>query len=230
MRILSVNKTIEIKNHEVITVFEHELKGLENIESFDYIIVNGGDGTLRRTMEKLYKKNLEKKPIFIINPAGTFNVFYKTLGCKNFLDIKKQIEDNKPLCTKKQPYYSINDKKIFLFSAGNSLDVLYIACSELIRVGLLRKSKFRYLLSFLFMLPLILVTFLFFLTNRHYFLLFTAIKMPMKRFFNIYFSLEMLDIKLKSTHTLTQLDGDIVIIKKGHIFIKKAGEIEVAIG
>lgn len=230
MKILSINKHVEIKNHEVVTIAETEVKKMEGLEEFDYVIVNGGDGTLRRTIERIHKrKNLEKRPILIINPAGTFNVFFRVLKCENFEKIVEKIENNQPLCTDIRPYYSINNKKIFIFSAGNSLDVLYIACSELLRVGILKKSKMRYILSFLFLFPLILVTFPFFLINRHYYLVFSVVKLPFRRFFNMYFSLDKLSIDLKGTHTLMQLDGDTVIIKQGHIHVEQAGEVEVVV-
>ncbi len=230
MKILSVNKQIQADGLQIDSLYESELKELDGLSEYEYIIISGGDGAIRRTIERLHKKRLTSVPKIIINPAGTFNVYAKKLGCKRVEAILDKIKNGEEITKKESPYYSINKKKIFLFSAGNSLDVAYIVCSELLRVGLLRRSKMRYLLAFLFLLPIILMTFPFFLINRHYYLVFSAIKLPIKSFLNLYFSLDTLCIDLKSTHTLMQLDGDLVIIKAGRIHVEQAGVVEFVVG
>lgn len=229
-KILSVNtpkKPFELPHHDVKKIYEMEIKKIRDIESYDYIIVNGGDGTVRRTIERLHKKKLKTPPRLIINPAGTFNVLFKAVRCKNFKKILEKLENSEPLESVRYPYYTMNKKRVFVFSAGNSLDVIYITISELLRVGFLKKSKLRYLLSFITMLPLVLIMGPFFLINRHYCLVFSVIKPGIRKLLNLYFSLETLSIDLKSTHTIFQLDGDLVMIKDKTIHIQQAGEVEV---
>ncbi len=231
MKCISINKNIRLKNISVVNIEETEISKELDIPSFDFIIISGGDGAVRRSIERLHALKIEEIPKVVINPAGTFNVLFHTINSKKLSKIIHKLQNEEEMVIKKQDYYSINQKDIFIFSAGNSLDVLYVTLSELFRISFLSKSKMRYFLSFLFLMPVILAALPLFLFSKNYYFIFMFTKLRINKFFNINFFLNgELKVDLKHANNLMQLDGDLIIIKDRFISIAKAGNIDIVVG
>jgi diacylglycerol kinase family enzyme len=75
MKILSIGKTLDYDGLDIISIEPSSLPEHHDIEHYSYIIINGGDGTIRRVLKQLH--DLEHMPIFILNPTGSFNVVAK---------------------------------------------------------------------------------------------------------------------------------------------------------
>jgi len=74
MKILSIGKTLHHDKIDIISIELSKLSSQHDIETFDYIIINGGDGTIRRVLKQIHHLTL---PPFILNPTGSFNVIAK---------------------------------------------------------------------------------------------------------------------------------------------------------
>jgi len=75
MKILSIGKTIHYNGLDITSIEASSLPEHHDIELYQYIIINGGDGTIRRVLKQLH--NLDHIPVFILNPTGSFNVVAK---------------------------------------------------------------------------------------------------------------------------------------------------------
>lgn len=231
MKLLSINKKLTIKNIDITNLEYDDIDAIESLDEFDYIIISGGDGALRRAIKKLHFKFYKISPKVIINPAGTFNVLYHKLNSLKLSKIVHKLSKNEPTKTKSLDYFMINRSEIFIFSAGNSLDVLYVVLSELFRISFLSRSKIRYLLSFLFLLPVIIAALPLFLFSKNYYFVFLFAKLKISKIFNInFFVNNEIVVDLKQSNNLMQLDGDLIIIKDRYIKIERAGEILVVVG
>jgi len=228
INILNINGNYETKGVNPTNIKESEIP-LVDIESFDYLVISGGDGAIRRSVEALHKKGSKIPPI-VINPEGTFNLICKAYGIKTPDKIFEKIVNNENVAMRNKSFFSVNDKHFFIFSAGNSLDMLYIVLSDLFRVGLIAKSKIRYFFSIFFLLPLILLALPVFLFIRSYFFVFNLFSFGIDRFCNIYFDRELIEVKSNSDYNIWQMDGDIVIVRSKNSVIKKAGDIQFVVG
>lgn len=228
INVLSVNGEIEMEGVEVFSLKDSEIANIE-LERYDYLIISGGDGAIRRCVEAIYKKG-DKIPPIIINPEGTFNLIHKAYGIKNPKEILQKVINNEEIKFRMKDFFSVNDKHIFVFSAGNSLDMLYIVLSDLFRVGPIARSKIRYLFSIFFLLPLVIVVAPIFLFMKSYFFVFNIYKIGIKRCCNLYFDEQLIKVKSDSDYNIWQMDGDIVIVRSKNSVIKKAGEIKFLIG
>ncbi len=54
---------------------ESALQTHPDIETYDYIIISGGDGSIRRVIQTL--QDIPHSATFILNPIGSFNVVAK---------------------------------------------------------------------------------------------------------------------------------------------------------
>lgn len=227
MKILSIGQHIEFSNIEITYISLLHLTSVENITDFDYILISGGDGAIRRTLKDLYNKfGSSSIPPFIVNPTGSFNVLAKIHRLPNIDDILLRISSGKDIKKRVIPFYAI-DKKIFLFSCGNSSDVAHIFISEVLRFGILKSGALRYIISTLILLPFHLLITPFLLTSKSRFFVFTPLKF--KRFFNIYGQInDSLEIDLKNYYNVLEFDGDLSVVKKQKIVIQKVGNISLA--
>ena len=75
MKILSIGKDLHHDGLDITSIEASSLPGHHDIELYAYIIINGGDGTIRRVLNQLH--GLDHMPTFILNPTGSFNVVAK---------------------------------------------------------------------------------------------------------------------------------------------------------
>jgi len=61
MKILSVGKDIHYDGLDIISIQESELHHEHNVEQYNYVIINGGDGMIRRVLRQLH--NLRSPPV-----------------------------------------------------------------------------------------------------------------------------------------------------------------------
>ncbi len=226
-KILSVNGTFEDDRFAITDVNILQIETLDSIDGFDYIIITGGDGAIRRTLKCINERfGLLNTPLVILNPTGSFNVVSKYYRIENFGLIIEKIATLKELKTAIVPVYAI-DKKIFLFSAGNSGDVAHIFISEVLRFGYLQSGALRYLLSVLIMLPFHLLVTPFLLFSKRRFFIFTPFGF-FNKFLNIYGRIDDdIEIDLENEYNVLEFDGDISVVKKRKITIKKIGNINI---
>ena len=226
MRILSIGKTIEFNSLRINNINESDLVSLQEIESFDYIIINGGDGTIRRVITKLHTMNHQAK--FILNPTGSFNVIAKLHHVPKLENVLASLAKNIPLKSEQHHYYSLNDEA-FLFSAGNMGDLQHIFLSETLRFGILKKGIAKYLLAILFLFPVHLIMTPFMLLSPRRFFIFTPASF-ISKFGSFYGKVEApITIDLENVYNLIELDGDVVTVEESVLEIRSAGFIEVVI-
>jgi len=53
MRILSIGKTMTYQL-DILNINESDLRTLLDVHTFNYIIINGGDGTIRRVLKHIH--------------------------------------------------------------------------------------------------------------------------------------------------------------------------------
>lgn len=225
MRILSINKIIKHNTLSITNIQESALLTQENIEDFNYIIISGGDGTIRRVVKMLHQLNYHT-PI-ILNPTGSFNVITKLHRIPKLASVLQSLSEGKIPPTKNQKYYSIN-KEIFLFSAGNMGDLQHILLSETLRFGMLKNSIAKYILAALFLLPVHLIMTPFMLMSKRKFFIFTPLSF-LPKFGNFYGQVPELEIDLENHYNHIELDGDIVTIEESILNIHHAGNIEILV-
>ena len=222
MKILSIGKTLQHTKLDIISIDLSSLASQQNIETFDYIIINGGDGTIRRVLKQIHHLNLSP---FILNPTGSFNVIakmHRVPKVENVLDsLAKQQTPN----TQIQEIYGLNDE-VFLFSAGNMGDLQHIFLSETLRFGLLRNGIAKYLLAVLFLFPVHLIMTPFMLLSSKRFFIFTPASF-IKKFGSFYGKVEELSIDLENTYNHVELDGDVVTIEESVLHIKPVGSVQI---
>ena len=130
MQILSIGKTFQHDSLNIVSIGLSELASQTNIDAYKYIIISGGDGSIRRVLKQIY--NFKKQPMIILNPTGSFNVIAKLHRVPKVEEVLQKLAENKSINTQAQKIYKLNDE-IFLFSAGNMGDLQHIFLSETLR-------------------------------------------------------------------------------------------------
>lgn len=223
MRILSIGKTIQHNRLDITSIEESSLHTLPDIETFTYIIISGGDGTIRRVIKQLHQ--MTHSAHFILNPIGSFNVVAKLHKVSKTKTVLDALANNGTLQTKEHHYFTLNDE-VFLFSAGNMGDLQHIFLSETLRFGLLKNNMGKYILALLFLLPLHLIMTPFMLLSSNRFFIFTPASF-IKKFGSFYGEVKEMTIELENTYNHIELDGDIVTIENSTLHIKPAGYISI---
>jgi hypothetical protein len=221
MRILSIGKTLQYNTLDITSIETSDLAAHPDIESYDYMIISGGDGTVRRVI-----KTLQSRPhsaIFILNAVGSFNVVAKLNKVPKIEKVLHQLANSETPQTKKQYYYTLNDE-LFLFSAGNMGDLQHIFISETLRFGLLKNNIGKYILALLFLLPIHLIMTPFMLLSSNRFFIFTPLSF-IKKLGSFYGEVKEMTITLENPYNHLELDGDIVTIHDNILHIQPAGYI-----
>lgn len=223
MRILSIGKTLQHKTLHITSIELSALAKHPKMEDYDYIIISGGDGSIRRVVKTLMSIPHSFK--FILNPIGSFNVVAKLHKVRKIEEVLFSLANGETLHTKKQHYYSLNNE-VFLFSAGNMGDLQHIFLAESLRFGLLKNNMGKYILSILFLLPAHLIMTPFMLLSSNRFFIFTPLSF-IKKFGSFYGEVKEMTIELENTYNHIELDGDIVTIEDNLLHIKPAGSIQI---
>jgi diacylglycerol kinase family enzyme len=224
VKIVTVNNNYKIEGAENIIVNESEFDHI-SLEGVDYVIISGGDGLLRRIIEKILHKG-QTKPVVIVDAKGSFNVIAKRYMIPKVQKVIAKLEKGELPETRRLDVYQLNNHT-FLFSAGNVMDALHIHLSEILRFGFLKKGPWRYLISGIFILPITVLTFPFILFSKKRFFIFTPFKMI--NFKNHYTKISHLHLDIENAYNILEIDGDLVILKERYIDIKKRDEIEIVI-
>jgi len=224
MNILSIGKKLEHSGLDITYIEASSLPEHHDIESYEYIIINGGDGTIRRVLNQLH--TLNKIPIFILNPTGSFNVVAKIHKAPNISKVLDLLSKGIKPKIQKHHLFTLNDE-LFLFSAGNMGDLQHIFLSETLRFGFLKHGIFKYILAVLFLFPVHLIMTPFMLMSKTRFFIFTPARF-IKKLGSFYGEVpKELSIDLDNTYNMLELDGDIVNVKGRHIEINQAGNVRV---
>jgi len=223
MHILSIGKVIHRTTLNIDAIAISELTPDFNITVYDYIIISGGDGSIRRVLKILHKH--AHLPPFILNPTGSFNVIAKLHKVPKLEEVLAQLSLGEYPPTKMQNIYKLNEE-VFLFSAGNMGDLQHIFLSETLRFGILKNGIAKYILSALFLLPVHLLMTPFMLLSKQRFFIFTPLSM-IKKFGSFYGKVEEMNIDLKNEHNFIELDGDVVIIESSKLTINYLMTIQV---
>jgi hypothetical protein len=226
MRILSIGNETSYPGLQIDTVSESQLVEYQGIKQYDYIIIHGGDGTIRRVLTQLHTQ--KELPRFIINPTGSFNVVAKLHRVPTLDTVLKQLAKGEHPDTEEHRYFTLN-KHIFLFSAGNMGDLQHIFLSETLRFGWLRNGIAKYIFALFFLLPVHLCMTPFMLMSKTRFFIFTPLK-KIKKFGTFYGEVPpKLTINLQNRYNILELDGDIVTLDEEEISITHAGNIAIVI-
>jgi len=223
MKILSIGKEL---HHDGLTITSIETSSLQeyhNIELYDYIIINGGDGTIRRVLKQLH--DLDHIPIFILNPTGSFNVVAKIHRAPKIEKVLDALANSENPKTQKHHLFRLNDE-IFLFSAGNMGDLQHIFLSETLRFGLLKHGIFKYILAVILLIPAHVIMTPFMLLSKSRFFIFTPARF-IKKFGSFYGEVNDITIDLDNEYNMIELDGDIVTVHGRHLHIKQAGSVPI---
>ena len=224
MKILSIGEIIYNNNLDITIITENELATYPHLNSYKYIIINGGDGTIRRVIGILH--SLTHHASFILNPTGSFNVIAKLHKVSPINKVLFSLENNEKIKTNQQNYYKINND-FFLFSAGNMGDLQHIFLAETLRFGFLKKGILKYIFSFFFLLPLHIIMTPFMLLNSQRFFIFTPFSF-LRKFGSFYGKIESpIIFNLENSYNLIELDGDIVTFKESILEVKHAGKINI---
>ncbi|MDQ7046393.1 MAG: diacylglycerol kinase family protein [Sulfurovum sp.] len=224
MRILSIGKTLEHASLEIISIELWELNTQTELSTYDYIIISGGDGSIRRVLKQIHHLAL---PPFILNPTGSFNVIAKIHHVPKLETVLALLASKQKLHTQRQKVYTLNDE-VFLFSAGNMGDLQHIFLSETLRFGILKKGILKYILAFLFLLPLHLIMTPFMLLSKNRFFIFTPASF-IKKFGSFYGKVEEMTLELSNNYNHIQLDGDIVTLEERILHIAVAKSIKIVV-
>ncbi len=226
MKILAIAKELTYPNLDIESLSLASLAETNRvIDAYDYIIISGGDGTLRRTVKELSK--YKTIPPIILNPTGSFNVIAKLYRTHSLDTIMDKLSKQEPIETKKHPFYKLNNE-VFLFSAGNMGDLQHILLSETLRFGFLQNGLWKYLLSFVALFPLYILLTPFMLLNSQRFFIFTPFSF-IKKFGTFYGKVEPLTIDLGSEYNMLELDGDILFIEERYLEIKEIGRLDIVV-
>jgi len=226
MKILSIGKELEYDGLDIVHTQMGALAQVDAIEQYDYIIINGGDGTIRRVLRQLDALPIE--PHYIINPSGSFNVVAKLHRVNSIESILAKLANSEALKTQKHQINKLNDE-LFLFSAGNMGDLQHIFISETLRFGILKKGMAKYILAVLFLFPIHLIMTPFMLLSPNRFFIFTPLSF-IKKFGNFYGQVPNITIDLANDYNMIELDGDLVTIYNQHLEIRAVGNISIVVG
>jgi hypothetical protein len=221
MKILSIGKSITYNGLD-ITSIDYPTEGIDFM-LYDYLIISGGDGLIRRVLNFCY--SLPKVPKIILNPIGSFNVVAKIHRVKKVSNILQKLLNGDSIIVKKQKIFKLNSE-IFLFSAGNMGDLQHILLSETLRFGILKKGMSKYIISFIFLIPVHIIMTPFMFSSSKRFLIFPPFKF-IKKFGSFYGQVDNIKIDLDNEYNMLELDGDIVTIKERYLEIKEVGEVEI---
>jgi len=224
MRILSIGKIWEYNGLHIDSIEFSQLSSHKEIESYDYLLINGGDGTIRRVLKQIH--TLANIPKVILNPTGSFNVIAKLHRVPKIITLFEKLSQGEIPNTSTQRIYALN-KEIFLFSAGNMGDLQHIFLSETLRFGILKNGIAKYLLAGLFLVPVHIIMTPFMLLSPRRFFVFTPASF-ISKFGSFYGNIkEPISIDVENNYNLIELDGDVVTIEESILEIKPAGNIEV---
>ncbi|WP_294955945.1 diacylglycerol kinase family protein [Sulfurovum sp.] len=223
MRILSIGKETEHKDLNIDSIALSSLKEHHDIERYDYVIINGGDGTVRRVLNQLH--SLDTMPTFILNPTGSFNVVAKIHRAPKINTVLDRLGRGERLRTQKHHLFKMNEE-LFLFSAGNMGDLQHIFLSETLRFGWLKHGMFKYILAVIFLFPVHVIMTPFMLMSSTRFFIFTPLRF-IKKFGSFYGEVREIDLDLDNDYNMIELDGDIVNVKGRHLRIRQAGNVRV---
>ncbi len=223
MKILSIGKTIHHNRLDITSIEASSLPEHHDIELYNYIIINGGDGTIRRVLNQLH--NLDHIPIFILNPTGSFNVVAKIHRAPKIEKVLDALANGETPKTQKHHLFKLNDE-VFLFSAGNMGDLQHIFLSETLRFGVLRHGILKYILAVILLIPAHVIMTPFMLMSKSRFFIFTPARF-IKKFGSFYGEVKEITIDLDNEYNMLELDGDIVTVHGKHLEIKQAGSVTV---
>jgi len=223
MKVLSIGKKLHHDGLDITSIEASSLSEHHDIELYTYVIINGGDGTIRRVLRQLH--NLDKMPIFILNPTGSFNVVAKIHRAPKIEKVLNVIANGKTPKTQKHHLFKLNDE-IFLFSAGNMGDLQHIFLSETLRFGILRHGILKYILAVILLIPAHIIMTPFMLLSKNRFFIFTPLRF-IKKFGSFYGEVKELTINLENEYNMLELDGDIITVHGRHLHIKQAGSVPV---
>ena len=120
MKILSIGKILHHDRLDITSIEASSLPEHHDIELYEYIIINGGDGTIRRVLKQLH--DLDHIPVFILNPTGSFNVVAKIHRAPKIEKVLDTLANGETPKIQKHHLFKLNDE-LFLFSAGNMGDL-----------------------------------------------------------------------------------------------------------
>jgi len=224
MRILSIGKTLKYNNLSIINIEESQMS--EHIDNhYDYIIISGGDGRIRRILTAIY--HLDTLPKLILNPTGSFNVIAKLHRVPKIEKTLSSLAKGETPKTREHNFYRLNNH-IFLFSAGNMGDVQHIFLSETLRFGILKRGVAKYIITTMLLLPSYIITTPFMLLSKRRFFIFTPLRF-IKKFGTFYGKVADIDIDLDNHHNIIELDGDIVLIEESILEIRRVGFVEIVV-
>ncbi|HHO42272.1 MAG TPA: hypothetical protein ENN12_02825 [Epsilonproteobacteria bacterium] len=224
MKFLSINGTLNTQEIAVDCIDINKLESID-IKNYNFIVIHGGDGAIRRTVSALSTE--ERLPPFILNPTGSFNILAKYYKISNPNKIITNLTHGKPPKIANHQTYTLN-KHLFLFSAGNIFDAQHIAIAESLRFGWLKNGWVKYALAFIFLLPMHIALLPWFLTSKKHFFIFTPLA-KIGNFANIYTKPHPMNIDLPSSYNLLELDGDILTVSDTNVSINLAKNIDIVI-
>jgi hypothetical protein len=223
MQILSIGKEISYNGLDITSIDISEITKQHDIEQYDYVIITGGDGRIRRTLQQLH--DMKQIPTFILNPTGSFNLVAKIHQTPKIEEVLELLARGEEPNREKHHLFKLNEE-LFLFSAGNMGDLHHIILSETMRFGWIEHGPFKYLLAVLLLLPAHLLLTPFMLMSPRKFFIFTPFRF-IKRFGSFYGEVKEMTIDLNNHHNLIELDGDVVTIEENLLHIRPVGYIEV---
>jgi len=223
MKILSIGKILYHDGLDITSIEASSLHEHHNIELYTYVIINGGDGTIRRVLKQLH--DLKHMPIFILNPTGSFNVVAKIHRAPKIEKVLNALANGENPKTQKHHLFKLNDE-IFLFSAGNMGDLQHIFLSETLRFGLLKHGIFKYILAVILLIPAHIIMTPFMLLSKSRFFIFTPARF-IKKFGSFYGEVNDITIDLDNEYNMIELDGDIITVHGRHLHIRQAGNVTV---
>ena len=223
MKILSIGKILYHDGLDITSIEASSLHEHHNIELYTYVIINGGDGTIRRVLKQLH--DLKHMPIFILNPTGSFNVVAKIHRAPKIEKVLNALANGENPKTQKHHLFKLNDE-IFLFSAGNMGDLQHIFLSETLRFGLLKHGIFKYILAVILLIPAHIIMTPFMLMSKSRFFIFTPARF-IKKFGSFYGEVNDITIDLDNEYNMIELDGDIITVHGKHLHIRQAGNVTV---
>ena len=223
MKILSIGKILHHDRLNITSIEASSLHEHHDIELYEYIIINGGDGTIRRVLKQLH--DLDHIPVFILNPTGSFNVVAKIHRAPKIEKVLDDLANAERPKIQKHHLFKLNDE-LFLFSAGNMGDLQHIFLSETLRFGLLKHGIFKYILAFILLIPAHVIMTPFMLMSKSRFFIFTPARF-IKKFGSFYGEVSNITIDLENEYNMLELDGDIITVHGRHLHIKQAGSVPV---
>ncbi|WP_041672689.1 diacylglycerol kinase family protein [Sulfurovum sp. NBC37-1] len=223
MKILSIGKQLSHHTLAITSIETSELRKHHDLEQYDYVIINGGDGTIRRVLNQIH--SLNSVPTFILNPTGSFNVVARIHRAPEIGSVLDRLTKGETPRTQKHHLFKMNDE-LFLFSAGNMGDLQHIFLSETFRFGWLKHGMAKYILAVIFLFPVHLIMTPFMLMSSTRFFIFTPARF-IKKFGSFYGEVHEIDIDLDNDYNMIELDGDIVNVKGRHLCIRHAGSVRV---